>query len=452
MQVYDVIVVGGRCAGASIALLLARRGLKVLVVDKARPGTDLPNGHYIHRQGPGLLRRWGVLDDIVEAGCPPVTQITTDLGDFPLTGKNLMHDGVAVGYGPRRRILDAILIEHAIAAGAEFRPGFSVDDYQWDGTAIVGVRGRAHDNGVHLFERAKITIGADGRHSSLARAVGTPTYDDIPPLTCWYFSYWSDLDLDGLEIYRRGRNVVFVFPTNGGLKAVFIGWPISKFGRVRQNVATSFMDVVAQVPVLHERFRSARQVERFYGTADVPNFFRRPYGPGWALVGDAGYHKDPYMALGISDAFRDAELLSSAIEEGLSGRQALVGALAGYEERRNAEAKQIYRQNAQLAQFNPVPEEEFAMRAGLWGNQEETNRYYLALQGIIPREEFFNPENLQRLKSRAPQRCENKAFSRAGGAAPEVAMENPCPLSHRDSHNGCSKSGCTTTGTEEPVG
>ena len=400
---YDVIVVGGRCAGAATALLLARKGFKVLVVDKARPGTDIPNGHYIHRQGPRLLQRWGVLDKIVEAGCPPVTQITTDLGDFRLTGRNLIHDGVAVGYGPRRRILDAILIEQAIAAGAEFRPGFSVDDYQWDGTAIMGIRGRSYDNGVYVVERAKITIGADGRHSSLARAVAARTYDEIPPLACWYFSYWSDIDLDGLEIYRRGRNVIFVFPTNDGLTAVFIGWPISEFRSVRRNMAASFMSVIAQIPVLNERFRSARQEERFYGTADVPNFFRKPYGPGWALVGDAGYHKDPYMALGICDAFRDAELLASAVEEGLSGRRALVDALAGYEERRNTEAIQLYRQNAQLAQFNPVSEDELAIRAALRGNQEETDKYYLAMQGTIPCEKFFNPDHLEQLRTRGGQ-------------------------------------------------
>jgi flavin-dependent dehydrogenase len=316
--VYDVIVVGGRCAGAATALLLARKGIKVLVVDKARLPTDIPHGHYIRRQGPRLLQRWGVLGKIVEAGCPPVTRITTDLGDFPLTGNNLIHDGVAVGYAPRRRILDAILIEHATASGAEFRPGFSVDDYQRDGTAVAGIRGRSYDNGVHVVERAKITVGADGRHSSLARAVSAPAYEEIPPLACWYFSYWSDVDVDGLQIYRRDRNVVFAFPTNGGLTAVFIGWPISEFGAVRRNVAAGFMGVLAQIPVLHERIRSGRQAERFYGTADLPNFFRKPYGPGWALVGDAGYHKDPYMALGIWDAFRDAELVASAIEEGLS--------------------------------------------------------------------------------------------------------------------------------------
>ena len=159
------------------------------------------------------------------------------------------------------------------------------------------------------------------------------------------------------------------------------------------------MNVLGRVPVLEQKIRNGRQEERFYGTADVPNFFRKPYGQGWALVGDAGYHKDPFMALGICDALRDAELLASAIDEGLSGRKPLPDALAGYEQQRNMESMQLYRQNAQFAQFGPVPEEELAIRAAIRGNQEETNKLYLARYGMIPPGEFFNPDNLQRLKS-----------------------------------------------------
>jgi flavin-dependent dehydrogenase len=398
---FDAIVVGGRCAGAATALLLARKGFKVLVVDKARFPSEIPHGHFIHRQGPGLLNHWGVLDHIVRSGCPPVTKVTMDLGDFPLTGTNLVRDGVALGYGPRRRVLDAILMEAAIASGAEFRDGFSVDDYVFYHATVMGIRGRSYKSRSHVSERARITIGADGRHSALARAVGARAYEEIPPLACWYFSYWSGAPLDGLEIYLRGRSVIFAFPTTAGLTAVFIGWAISEFPDVRHNIAESFVNVLERVPVLERRIRNGKQEERFYGTADLPNFFRKPYGEGWALVGDAGYHKDPYMALGICDALRDAELLASAIYEGLSGKQPLPDALAGYERQRNMEAMPLYRQNAQLARFGPVPEEELAIRAAIRGNQEETNKFYLARQGMIPPREFFNPDNLQQLRSRA---------------------------------------------------
>jgi flavin-dependent dehydrogenase len=330
--------------------------------------------------------------------------MTVDLGDFPLTGTNLQCDGVALGYAPRRRVLDAILIEAAIAAGAEFRDGFSVDDYLIDSGTVAGISGRSYATGGRISDRARITVGADGKHSSLARAVDAPVYDTLPPLACWYFSYWSGAPMDGLEIYRRGNNVVFAFPTNDGLTAVFIGWEISLFAQVRQKIEPCFMSVLERIPVLDRRIRDGMREERFYGTADVPNFFRKPYGRGWALVGDAGYHKDPYMALGICDAFRDADLLANAIDEELSGRQPVLQALAGYEQQRNVAAAQLYRQNARLAEFNPVSEDELAIRAALRGDQEETNRFYMAVQGMIPREEFFNENNLQRLKARADRK------------------------------------------------
>jgi len=395
---FDAIIIGGRCAGAATALLLARKGFKVLVVERARFPTDVPQGHFIRRQAPMQLRRWGVLDDIVRAGCPPVTTMTTDFGDFPLTGTNLERDGVALGYGPRRRSLDTILIEAAIAAGAEFRDGFCVDDYLMDGDTVTGIRGRS--GGAYATEHARITVGADGRNSFLAHAVGASMYKTTPPLTCWYFSYWSGSTLDGLEMYLRERNVIFAFPTNDGLAAVFIAWEVSEFSRVRQNIGASFMEVLRLVPNLEQRIRSGRREERFYGTADLPTFFRKPHGPGWALVGDAGHHKDPFLALGISDALRDAELLASAIDDGLSGRQRLVDALADYEQKRNCAAMEFHHENLDRARFRPVPKDLLAIRAAVRGNQEETNRFYMAQQGMIPPEEFFNPDNLRRLMAR----------------------------------------------------
>jgi flavin-dependent dehydrogenase len=198
----------------------------------------------------------------------PSDEVGTDCGDFPLTGTNLLWDGVALGYAPRRRVLDAILIETAIASGAEFRAGFSVDEYLFDVNTVAGIRGRSYQTGSHSSERARITVGADGRHSSLARAVGAPACEEIPPLACWYLSYWSGVPMEGLAIYRRDRSVVFAFPTNDGLTAIFIGWPISEFGRVRQNVAAAFMNVFQQIPTLESRVRGGKQEERFCGAAD----------------------------------------------------------------------------------------------------------------------------------------------------------------------------------------
>ncbi len=397
---FDVIVVGGRCAGSATAFLLARKGLKVLVLEKAQFPRDIPHGHFIHRHGPRLLHRWGLADNIVRSNCPPVTKMTLDLGDFPLTGIDLMRDGVPLGYGPRRIVLDAVLLEAAAAAGAEVREGFSVEDYVFEGTTVKGIRGRSHGNGGHAMEHAHITIGADGRHSSLARAVRAATYEEVPPLTCWYFSYWSDSAVDGLEVYLRNRNVIFAFPTNDGLTAVFIAWDIAEFPRVREDVEGNFMGVLQRVPDLEQRMRAGKREERFYGTADLPNFFRKPFGPGWALVGDAGHHKDPCLALGICDALRDAELLASAVEEGLSGSKPLEDLLAGYERDRNSAGLSDYRENIAMAQFQPIPRDVLAIRAAVRGDQEDTNRFFLARQGMIPPAEFFNPQNIEQLKRR----------------------------------------------------
>ncbi|MCB0183900.1 MAG: hypothetical protein KDE31_06535, partial [Caldilineaceae bacterium] len=241
------------------------------------------------------------------------------------------------------------------------------------------------------------TIGADGRNSRLAQAVQAPVYEQHEPVTCWYFSYWSDVPSDALHVYVHNRRVIFAFPTNDGLFGLFIAWPAAELRTVRADVEGAFMTVVNGIPALAAILADARRAERFYGATDLPNFLRRPFGPGWALVGDAGCHKDPYMALGICDALRDAELLVDAIHLGLNDGGDLAVTLAGYEQQRNAATLEQYRQNLHLAQFKPMPPEALALRRKLQGRTEETRRFYLANQGMVPREGFFNPENLQRL-------------------------------------------------------
>jgi len=308
---------------------------------------------------------------------------------------------VAWGYAPRRRQLDQVLVEAAIEAGAEFRPNFLVEDCLWDGNQVKGVRGRDNGKSTSRTENSLVTIGADGRNSTLARTVGAPSYEETPPLTCWYFSYWSGVPTEGFEWYTRTNRVIFSFLTNDNLFAIFIGWPIGEFSSVRADIEGQFMQVVDQIPGFAERVRSGSREERFYGTADVPNFLRRPFGPGWALVGDAGCHKDPMMAQGICDAFRDADLLSTSIHEGLAGQCALDEALMRYERRRNKATMGEYRENIAAARFAPVSPELLQLRLALRGNQEDTNRFVMALEGWISHDEFFNPQNLQRIYAKS---------------------------------------------------
>ncbi|HKE13801.1 MAG TPA: FAD-dependent monooxygenase, partial [Kofleriaceae bacterium] len=188
---HDAIVVGARCAGAPTAMLLARRGYRVLLVDRAALASDIPHGHFIHRHGPRRLHAWGLLDRITASGCPAISETTLDVGAGPLTGVGLVAGGVALGYGPRRSALDRILVEAAVEAGADLAMEFSVDELVGEGERVVGIRGRDRQGGSRVTELAAVVIGADGRNSLLARTVRAPEYEVTPPLTCWFFSYWS---------------------------------------------------------------------------------------------------------------------------------------------------------------------------------------------------------------------------------------------------------------------
>ena len=392
------MVIGARCAGAATAMLLARKGYDVLLVDRARFPSEIPHGHFVHRHGPGRLAAWGLLDRVLATNCPAVTSIVTDMGDFPLAGEGLEVDGIPLGLGPRRSRLDHVLVEAAVEAGAELREGFAVDDFVTEGGAIAGVRARA-GAGSAVRERARIVIGADGRNSGLARRVAAPVVERAPTLTCWYFSYWSGVRPRGLELHLRDGRVIFTFPTNDDLQGIFVGAPIEELNAARADIEGHMLATLDLVPELAERVREGERVERLLGATQLPNFIRRPYGPGWALVGDAGCHKDPFMALGICDALRDAELLADAVDEGLSGRMAMKDSLAYYERVRNDATTPDYHTNLELARLRrkPPPAEQYPLRAALRGNAADTRRYYLAIQGMVDPAPFFDPSNLTRI-------------------------------------------------------
>jgi flavin-dependent dehydrogenase len=417
---YDAIVIGARCAGAVTAMLLALHGHRVLLLERGVIPSDIHQGHFIHRHGPKRLEEWGLLEKVVGTNCPPITTHLTDFGDFPLIGRDIRIGNVAWGYGPRRRQLDEVLVDAAIEAGVEFRPHFNVESLVWDGDWVQGIRGRDTLRGISYVQKARITIGAEGRNSLVARAVRALSYADVPPLTCWYFSYWSGVPSQGFELYLRDRRAIFSFRTNDDLFAIFIAWPIDRFALVKANIEREFMRVVDSIPEFAERVRSGRREERFYGAADLPNYFRHPFGPGWALVGDAGCHKDPFMALGICDAFRDADFLAAALHEGLAGERSLNEALAQYALRRNEASMAEYHENIVQARFDPIPADLLQLRIALQANPEETNRFIMAREGMIPREEFFNPENLERILGGAGQSMVLPGGQQSTGAAYRV--------------------------------
>jgi len=396
---YDVIVVGARCAGSPTAMLLARKGYRVLLVDKATFPSDTMSGQAIHARGGACLKRWGVLEQVIATNCPAITSVTLDFGPFSLIGPVLTVDGVAALYAPRRIILDHILVNAAVEAGAKLRKGFHVQELLMDGEQVTGIRGRSVQ-GMPFEEKATLLVGADGMHSVVARAVQAPTYFEKPIFNCSYYAYWSGISLEGIEIFPRDHRIILAIPTNDSKVLIAIQWPRAEFDAIRRDIRGHFLETLeAYTPDLANRVRQGTQVERFVGTGDLPNFFRKPYGPGWALVGDAGHFKDPVLAHGISDAFHDAELLTEAIDSGLTGRWPMQEALADYERRRNETALPLYELNCQMATLEPPPPEMQLLSIALRNNPAETSRYAAALAGTISPAEFFAPENLARIIS-----------------------------------------------------
>jgi flavin-dependent dehydrogenase len=341
---YDVIVVGARPAGAGTALLLARQGARVLMIDRGRYGADTLSTHALMRGGVLQLARWGVLPDIVAAGTPPVTKARFIYGDEPLEVAVKPKDGVNALYAPRRTILDRVLVDAAIAAGVEVAYGTTLVDLlrQADGR-VCGVVTAGEAGAVH----AGLVIGADGIHSPVARLTGAAITSRGQWAAANVFGYWPDLEVDGYDWYYRPGSSAGAIPTNGGLTCVFASAPAARFGELfKRDVAGGYHAVLREVaPALENALRQRSPEGSLRGFAGVVGYLRRSAGPGWALVGDAGYFKDPLTAHGITDALIDAEYLARAIQAGTDT------ALADYETARNERARVLFEVTDRLASF-----------------------------------------------------------------------------------------------------
>ncbi|HTJ75803.1 MAG TPA: FAD-dependent monooxygenase [Acidimicrobiales bacterium] len=389
---YDAIVVGARCAGAPTAMLLAQKGYRVLVVDRASFPSDTVSTHVIHAPGVAALRRWGLLEKVVASGCPPIDTYSFDFGPFTIAGRPRPHDGISVAYAPRRTILDKVLVDAAAAAGAEVRERFTVEDVVVDDGAVVGIRGHAA-GGQPVVERARVVIGADGRNSHVAAAVQPEQYHEKPQLLWGYYTYWSGLPVDGFETVVRPHRGWAAAPTNDGLTMLVVGWPNAEVAAYKADVEANYLATLEMAPAFAERVRAATREDRFYG-GGVPNFFRKPFGPGWALVGDAGYTRDPITAQGISDAFRDAELCSAALDDSLDGRRPFDAAMGGYQSARDAQVTGIYEFTTQLATLEPPPPEMQQLLGAVHGNPEAMDAFASVAAGTMQPEAFFSPEHI----------------------------------------------------------
>jgi flavin-dependent dehydrogenase len=323
-----------------------------------------------------------------------------DLGPFALQGGVPGANRGRGGFCPRRTVLDKLLVDAAAESGVEVREEIVVEELVWFEDRVIGLRGRTRGGGA-FEERARVVIGADGVHSLVAKAVDAPVYDAKPPLATYYYAYYSGFEAEDVEQYVRDHHGAAVFPTNDGLTLIAAVWPSARFPEVRSDVEGHVRKVHESTPSVADRLQRARREERWVGTAGVPNYFRKPYGPGWALVGDAGYAKDPITAQGISDAFIDAESLAEALDLAFSGRRPFGRVLAEHHAMRDQRVKPMYDFTGELATLAPPAPPMRQLFEALRGDRESTSAFYSALTGAIPLASFMNPENLGRIVGRA---------------------------------------------------
>jgi len=396
---YDAIVVGARCAGAPTAMLLARKGYRVLLVDRARFPSDTVSTHIVQPLAAAALQRWGLLEALDATGCPPVHSYRYDFGPVTIEGAPGTADA-PVAYCPRRTVLDKLLVDAAVEAGAELREAFVVDDVTIESGTVVGINGHTAGAGP-VSERADVVVGADGWHSIVAEAVQPERYRERPPLLCTYYSYWSNLPIaDRFEIYIRSQRGFGLAPTHDGLTLIVGGWPYAEFSENKHDVEGHFSKMLELVPTVADRLRGAKREARFAG-ANVPNYFRKPYGPGWVLVGDAGYLKDPITAQGINDAFRDAEQCVVALDRVFTAAQSNDDAMGEYQRHRDEHVLPMYEFTCQLAAMEPPPPALQQLFAAISRNQKSMDGFAQVNAGTISPAQFFAPENLASIMAAA---------------------------------------------------
>lgn len=358
---HDVLVVGARSAGSATAMLLARAGHDVVMLDRSDPSTDTNSTHSLSRGGVVQLSRWGLLDDVVATGAPEIRSVW-----FHVDGESTrrtVRDRAGVDFllAPRRHVLDDLMARAAVDAGATLVTGTTVTGVRRDPTGrVVGVQTRDADGA--LRERsARLVVGADGVYSSMARMVGAQTVESHPSTGAAFYTYVSGVPWDGFEFHVSDRAFSGVFPTHDGEACVWVIRPmvdlIDVIGAGAGRPAAWLAALREVAPDLGDRVgRQGVITAPLRGAARLPNHVRRAAGPGWALVGDSGYHRDPITGHGMTDAFRDAELLADAADSMLRHEVPEAEAMAAYETQRDAAIAEIFTLTRALGAFPPQAE------------------------------------------------------------------------------------------------
>jgi flavin-dependent dehydrogenase len=356
---HDVVVVGGRVAGSATAMLLARLGHDVVVLDQASFPSDTISTHSIARSGVVQLRRWGLLEEVLDSGAPAIRQVSFHAAGETVTRTIKDKAGVDCLVAPRRYVLDTILVTAAERAGAEVRPGVTVTGLQRDGRdRVTGVSGHDH-TGRPVELGARVVVGADGLRSRVARLVGAPLQEVRPAGGAAQYAYYTGIPWSGIEFFVAAGSFAGVFPTHDGQACIWVCTPTADATAVRRRTRSrpeAFGRLLERsAPQLAKRLRQARRTSPVQGMLRQPNQLRQASGPGWALVGDAGYYRDAITAAGISDAFHHAELLAVALDQALDGNAEEATALAAYQAQRDQALREIFELTCRLAAYPPVP-------------------------------------------------------------------------------------------------
>jgi len=332
---YDVLIIGARVAGASLASLLGALGHRVLLVDRERFPSDTLSTHYMAPSAVPLLAELGVLGAVEQAGFRRLTRAHTWVADCLFAGPIAPPGGYALA--PRRDTLDALLIERAVATGAvTLRTGARAIGPLWAGGRLAGATLRS--GGVTSEVRARVVIGADGKHSAVAGWVGAACALAAPPVGPSYYRYYrglAPLDEPALEVAFSGPRTTLLFPMRPAEDCLVVALPPSDFAAFRADPCAALDAHLRALPHLAARLRGAVPVGPIRGTRGVANYVREPYGPGWALVGDAACLKDPSTGTGMADAIRQAQGLAGALDAYLRGADWAV-TMGAFRRRRDA--------------------------------------------------------------------------------------------------------------------
>jgi flavin-dependent dehydrogenase len=383
---YDVLVVGARCAGASTALLLARAGLRVLVAERGEAGADTLSTHALMRGGVLQLRRWGLLP-AVAAAAPAIRAATFHYAGEAVEVAVKPRDGVDALYAPRRTALDPILVEAARAAGARLVHGLAAVDLVRDRSGRVAGAVLQRPDGARTPVAARLVVGADGLRSRVAALAGAATEHAGRHAAAVIYGHWSGLAVEGYHWHYRPGASVGAIPTGGGRTCVFVALPSRRFAReLPGGVGTLYHRVLSEAaPELARAIAGGELEAKLRPFAGVPGFARRAWGPGWALVGDAGCFRDPITAHGITDALRDAELLARAVARGTDA------ALARYQAERDEAARGILEVSDRLASFAWDLDEVKELHRALARHMAREAELLAALDAAAPRPAHATP-------------------------------------------------------------